>query len=259
MKFQGCAEGFEILEKIPDDPQSDMMLRQVAFQSLVGTWDDRLKDFGGRTYCLPMTVLHNLDMASQECSEAWDMVEGGWKQHKTQPTRADPAELFMELIDVAHFIFNAYLFMGGQPEKELVAAAVGRSKQELRLPEIGLDEAWHLASRSYERNGGRIEALYGYGSRSHGQAWEKAVATRINYLRHKIMKAADTIRLGLGRLSVEERTPQKFPPSSGYIYIELMPWVYGAAQAIPDCDAQAFYSAFCHKNAINFERQDQGY
>ena len=262
MKTAICADGFEVL-KGDDLPkrclQQDMMDRQRAFQVRLGKYDERLKDFGAETFCLPYVVLHNLDMGIQECGEAWDMVEGGWKHHKTKPTAADPDELLMELVDVAHFAINAYLFMGGQTEPVLVAASVGRSRQELRLPSISFEDAWGFGERSWGRHGSKLEALYGHGRGSHGQDWEKIAATRINYLREKMCEVALTMRNGMKDMSASQRTPKNFPAASGYVFIEIFPWLYGAAQAIPGCTREVFYSAFVHKNNINHARQDRGY
>lgn len=260
MKTAICAEGFEILEELPQGClQSDMMKRQRRFQDRLGKLDVRLKDYGAKTFCLPYVVLHNLDMGIQECGEAWDMVEGGWKHHKTQPQAADPDELLMELIDVAHFAINAYLFMGGQYEPEMVAAAVGRSRQEIKLPRIDFEAAWGFGERSWKAHGSKLEALYGHGRGAHGQDWEKTAATRINYLREKMTEVAMTMRNGMKDMSASQRTPENFPAASGYVFIEIFPWLYGAAQAIPGCTKEVFYSAFVHKNDINFARQDRGY
>ncbi len=260
MKTQICAEGFEVLDELPNGcAQSDMILRQRSFQVRLGKFDERIRDFGSQTFCLPYVALHNLDMGIQECSEAWDMVEGGWKHHKTKPTPADPDELLMELVDVAHFAINAYLFMGGQHEPELVAASVGRSRQEIKLPKIDFDDAWGFGERSWKRNGPQLEALYGHGDGSHGPKWEKTVATRINYLRERMVGVAAIMREDLKRKSAAQRTPQKYPAASGFVYIEVFPWLYGAVQAIPGITPTVFYSAFVHKNNINFKRQDEGY
>lgn len=259
MRVQECAQGFEVLTELPKDPQGDMIKRQREFQKLVGGWSDKLKDYGAETFCLPQRALHHLDMGIQECSEAWDLVEGGWKHHKRNPDPPDAAELLMELVDVAHFIFNAYLFMGGQPEQVMVAASVGRSREQLRYPEIGLDEVWTFGEMSWERNGGKLRAVYGHGEGSHGLDWEKEAATRINYLRTRMVETASSIRYGLEQLSAAKRKPNEFPAGSGYVYIELMPWLTGALQAIPGCDQATFYSAFVHKNDINFKRQERNY
>ena len=261
MKVSICAENFELIA-MPNDPQGDMIGRQKKFQQRVGSYDDNLKDYGpltGETYCLPMKVLHHLDMASQEVSEAWDMVEGGWKHHKTKPTPCDPDELLMELVDVLHFVYNAYLFMGGSPEEQLVAASVGRSKQEFRLPVVGFDDVWAMGERSWKRNGGRINALYGHGSGAHGPEWEKEVATRLNYLHSKIAQTTMTIRGGLEKMNARQRQPENFPSASGYVYIEIMPWLMTCFQAIPGCTQEMVYSAFVWKNDINHARQNDGY
>lgn len=264
MRVQDCADEFDIDGDHPEidwsdgDPQSRMILQQIRFQGLVGSWDKRIQDYGSAKFCKPRSAVHHLDMAIQECAEAWDMVEGGWKHHKTNPDECDRGELLMELVDVAHFLVNAYIFMGGQPEKQMVAAAVGRSREELRLPEFGLDHAWMLGHRSYEGNGGTITALYGHGRGAHGQEWEAAVATRINYLRMKITEVSESIRYQMRKMNliINGKT---FPPASGYVYVETFPWLCGAVEAIPGSSLDTFYAAFMHKNDINFQRQRRNY
>jgi hypothetical protein len=196
-------------------------------------------------------------MGGQECSEAWDMVEGGWKHHKTNPHDPDKLELMMELVDIMCFALNTYIYMGGQPESELVAAAVARSKEQMRYPKIGLDEAWVIGASSWERNGPKMRALYDHGRGSHGREWTKEAATRINFLRAQFFDSAATIRYGLSRMTKAER--ETFPPASGYVYIQLVPWICGAVQAIPGMGLQDLYSAFVKKDQINNERQDAGY
>ncbi|KKK84236.1 hypothetical protein LCGC14_2785370, partial [marine sediment metagenome] len=84
--------------------------------------------------------------------------------------------------------------------------------------------------------------------------WEKEIATRLNVLRHQVSAAAGAIRTGLQAMRAED-----LPVSPGFIYIEVIPWVYACAASIPGVDRQAFFSAFMHKQAINFGRQDEGY
>lgn len=262
MDVQKCAGGFEIAE-LPKDPQAEMISRCRRFQQRIGKWNTKIRDYGKERYCLPKQTLHHLDMALQECSEAWDLVEGGWKHHKVVPKEPDDAELLMELVDVAHFVFNAYLYMGGQPESELVAAAVGRSNEQIRLPYLDLEMAWRMGERLWSNGGAQIERQFGHGQGAHGLEWEKGAATRINHLRAKVGSVSDTIRHGLGQMDKiganAKKTRQLFPPASGFIYVEIVPWMYCAVQAIPHVDMETFFSAFIHKNDINFARQDEGY
>lgn len=265
MDVQECGIGFELID-MPEDPQGDLMRRQIEFQERIGQWNPRLKDFGKEHFCLPKRLLHHLDMCVQECSEAWDMVEGGWKSHKTNPTEPDPVEVLMELVDVWHFAINAYLFLGGQPEQELVAAACGRSPSQMRYPRVGLDEMWTLGEMSWERHGPRLAGLYGHSGGAHGTDWEKQAATRINYLRSQVMKVAATTRSGLETMGVHPRQARnKFPAASGYLYTQVMPWLAAAFQALPELPGvgpvtqQVVYSAFVHKNDINHARQDKDY
>lgn len=261
MRIQECEDGFQFFEeagfKPPRDCQADMINRQIKFQRLIGTWDDRLKDYGTDPFCAPRTVLHHLDMAVQECSEAWDMLEGGWKGHKRHPDPVNRTELLMELVDVAHFLINAYVFMGGQAESEMVAKSVGRSKSHIALPSISLEDVWRFGEKGWAGNSKLFEVGYSYADVSHGEPWVKEAATRVNYLRSQIFKTADTIRYGYMNATPAAR--ETFPAASGYVYIETMPWLYAAVQAVPGVTTETFYRAFVHKNDINFKRQERGY
>jgi hypothetical protein len=250
--------GFPIVDSAENCLQ-DMIERQIKFQKHINKWDDRLRDFGRETFCLPNVALHHLDMGAQECSEAWDMLEGGWKHHKCKPNKTDRTELMLELVDVAHFLINAYLFMGGQSDKHLVAAAVGRSRESLKLPYIDFQYVWDLGGRSWVGNKAKIEALYSHGEGAHGEDWEKVAATSVNYLRSKINTVSDAIRHGLSELPRAKRQHDTFPPASGFVFIETMPWLCVAVQCLPDSTVEEFYSAFIHKNDINFQRQAGGY
>ena len=244
---------FQMVEP-PKDPQSDMVLRCRRFQESIGKWDGRITAYGAMPFCRPDLMLHHLDMGIQEASEAWDMLEGGWKHHKTKPKPADEFEVLSELVDVAHFVFNAYLYAGGEPDADSVAVLAARSKQELKLPTIGIEEVWGIGVRSWDRKGHRLRAMYGHGDGAHGADWEKETATRVNYLRSKIFEVASTVRFGMDQAS------GPIPTAPGYIYIEIVPWLVGAAAAIPSCDRwEVFYSAFVSKNEINFKRQAGGY
>ena len=254
MKVQSCADGVELL-RLGRDPQGDMLKRCREFQRRVGTWDDRIHGFGRNAFALPMAALHHLDMGVQECSEAGDMIEGGWKGHKTEPRAMDADELLMELVDVAHFVFNAYLYMGGDHEDELVAAHANKSDERIKLIRLGLQSGWQMGERSWDRNGGALRRLFHYGHLSHGGDGEAEIACRINHLRHQICGAAATIRTGLETVG----RPEMLPVAPGFIYIEIVPWLYACAASIHGVDQQRFYSAFCWKNDINFRRQDEGY
>jgi hypothetical protein len=165
----------------------------------------------------------------------------------------------MELIDVAHFAINAYIFMGGAPDEASLAHAVGQSRQEMKLDKINFDDAWGFGEKAWSSSGSEIEALYGYGAFAHGAKWEKDLATRLNYLREKMTSVGMTMRDGMKNMTKSQRAPENFPAASGFVFIEIFPWLYAAAQAIPGCTKQVFYSAFVHKNDINHARQDNGY
>ncbi len=259
MTEQKCGNGVPTLT-LGRDPQSDMISRCIRFQTSLGHYDSRLSDLPPKTFCMPMVALHHLDMARQECAEAYDMLEGGWKNHKRNPTEPDQAEVLMELVDVLTLGFNAYAFMGGSAEAELVAASTNRSDQRIKMLHLGLSEVWTIGRRSYELHGPRLEKMYGYGATSFGSDWVKAVATRVNVLATKVASVAETLR------SVIEQDPKgaddgTLIAASGFIYIEIVPWVMGAMQAIPMVgqDMSVAYSHFVRKNEINFERQTRGY
>jgi|9_EtaG_2_1085328.scaffolds.fasta_scaffold00002_37 hypothetical protein len=262
MKVQNCADEFSIDTEFDEldwsiDHQAKIIKRQMDFQTLVGSYDSRLKDFGKKTFCLPRRVIHHLDMGVQEASEAWDMVEGGWKHHKSNPVQADKDELLMELVDVMHFVVNAYLFMGGQPERELVAK-VTASAMQVQVPAFGLDFAWALAERNGQGPNLAIYSMFSHADGAHGEDWEKKVAARINYLRQLLVDTAAAIRQQI-LVSNGAVNPHKFPPGSGFIYFTLMPEICACAQAIPGVKLDHLYYAFMHKNDINFKRQKDGY
>lgn len=257
METQTCGTSVSLLP-LGRDPQADMLARCVQFQRHLGHYDSRISDNPAHPYTDVRRALHHIDMARQECAEAWDMLEGGWKNHKRNPKPVDVPELVMELVDVATFLGNAYGFMGGQSDAELVAAAVSRSNQRVALTVLGLDEVWTISQRSWARNGDKLRRLYGYGDSSFGEDWVKECAARVNRLSYKIGEVAESIRTGM------EQEPQtvddgSFPAASGFVYIETMPWLIGAVQAIPGIGPQEFYSYFVRKNEINFERQTRGY
>jgi hypothetical protein len=197
-------------------------------------------------------------MARQECAEAWDMLEGGWKNHKRNPKPVDASELVMELVDVATFLGNAYGFMAGPADAELVAKAVSYSGSRVSMINLGLDEAWTIGARSWEVHGKKLRGLYGYHDQSFGEDWVKEVACRVNYLSSKISSAVEAIRTGMEQMphTIDDGS---FPAGSGFIYIETMPWLYGAVQAIPGIGQREFYSHFIRKADINLERQTRGY
>lgn len=253
MDEQQCFTDVTILDP-GRDPQGTMINRCIKFQRSLGHYDDRLSDMPTRPFCMPKRVLHHLDMARHECAEAYDMLEGGWKHHKTKPKIPDMGEVAMELVDVGHFLFNAYAYMGGAGEAELVAAAVNRADDRIKVPKMTMDDAWSIGTRAFTKNGHVIEALYGYGDGAHGDASVKQMATRVNYLLSKISATAETVRVGI------EQTSGRLPPASGFIYMETVPWLYACAALLPHEDPQRlFYSSFIRKNDINFERQQKGY
>lgn len=257
MDAQLCGNDVPLLQ-LGRDPQADMFARCVRFQRSLGHWDDRISDHPAHPFVDVRRALHHIDMARQECAEAWDMLEGGWKNHKRNPKPVDVPELVMELVDVATFLANAYGFMGGQSDAELVAVAASRSDERVKMTKLGMDEAWTIGERSWGRHGGKLRLLYGYGETSFGEDWVKECAARVNRLSYKIGEVAESIRTGM------EQAPQtvadgSFPAASGFIYIETMPWLYAAVQAVPGVDQAVFYSHFVRKNEINFERQARSY
>lgn len=257
MRVQKCAETAFAIIDCDCDPQQDMIQRQIEFQKRVGTWDDSIKDYGPNPKCDPRKVVWMLDLALQEASEAWDLVEGGWKGHKLNPDPMDDSEVLMELVDVAHYVWNAYAFAGGQPHPDLVAAAVCACRQNLQLPTLNMFLAWQKGTMLWSGgNSEDMEFKYGYHEWAHGTDAEKAVASRINCLRAQIAGVAETYRSSM--VGFRDRL-DKYPVAPGFVFDEIVPHMYAAAAAIPGCDEQTFYSAFVHKNDINHGRQDDGY
>jgi hypothetical protein len=247
--------GYAILEA-PADPQADMIRRQRDFQIALGLWDPRVS---GRapTFVLPGRCLHNLDCAVQEASEAWDMLEGGWKHHKRQPAACDRTELMLELVDVFAYLANAHLFMGGSIESELVAGDVLAAGARIMSLRADMDWAW---SKHENKEFAKVtRALYDHGGRAHGEQWVKDVASWVNRLRAKIVAAGETLRFGLQQMSRAERAPEAFPANPAFIYLELFPLLYAAVASVPGASQQEFYSAFVHKAEINIGRLRGGY
>jgi hypothetical protein len=255
MEVQQCAPSGIESRKLGRDAQGDMISRCLKFQRLLKHYDEALSDMPRTAKCDIQRVIHNLDMAVQEASEAWDMVEGGWKHHKTKPKSVDEAELIMELVDVAHFLYNAYLFMGGDPSEEMVAASVNRGKQGLSYTKFGIDVAWSIGTRSWTTNGDRMRHVYSHAEGSHGEEWVGEAATRINFLREKIMETAMSCRTAVEHFGAKNLVP----PMSGAMFLDTVPWLYAALDVIPSASKEAYYGAFIQKNDINFARQDQGY
>jgi hypothetical protein len=265
MELQECAKLFKIDDDHPDIPKNtDLQFRminsQIMFQKRMKAMDKRLRDYGSSTYCMPKVAIHHLDMAAQECAEAWDQVEGGWKHHKKNPSPSDKEELLMELVDVAHFIINAYIFMGGQPESELMAKSVHKAGLTRILTQrLTLDDIWRKAERFTDENEFRQRlSMYDHGKGSFGEKWEKDCATRINYLTSQIFDTKEAIRYQFTQINYLINGT-KFPPASGFVYFGTMPWLCFAAQSIPGVTLEIFYHAFMHKNTINNQRQDNNY
>jgi hypothetical protein len=259
---QECAPSGIRKYEMPVDAQADMVTRCKAFQTAVGTWDERIKAFGrSGTWTRYDRALHHLDMAVQECSEMWDQLEGGWKHHKRQPRPADRDEALLEAIDVLTFAINAYLYTGGESDAELVAALINRSATiAVAAPRCDLGWAWDRWGQFFSEKGSRgIIALYGHGDGAHGAQWEKTTAAFVNSVRSKISDAASTLRGALASMSREQRAFDKFPAAPGFIYMEAVVPAVALCRSVPDCTIEEMYSAFCHKNDINFERQSRGY
>lgn len=258
MEAQICGTAVPLLTH-GRDPQAEMIRRCIEFQRSLGHFNDKISDHPAHPFVDVRRAIHHIDMARQECAEAWDMLEGGWKNHKRNPKPVDAPELMMELVDITVFVLNAYAYMGGQEDAELVAASISRSTTLVGLSRLGLDECWDMGARRWDGpSGNKLRNLFGYASVSFGEDWVKECAARVNRLSYKISEVAETIRWGM------EQHPQKmddgsFPASSGFIYIEIVPWLLAAVQAVPDADQRVFYSYFMRKMEINFERQARSY
>lgn len=261
MDQQVCAPDGITLTPMPKDPQADMIVRCHKFQELVGTWDHRIKGFGDKTWVRHDRAVHHIDMAVQECSEMWDMLEGGWKHHKKNPSKPDRDEVMLEAIDVLTFAYNAYLFMGGEPEAEVISKLVGRSPSiPIVPPEMDLDWSWSKWDPWFTGGGKRgLIALYGHGDGAHGETWVKECAAYTNAIRARIGAVAETIRGALMSMSREQRTPNVFPASPGYFYIEAVCSAVALVRAIPGSTQEELYAAFVKKNDINVQRQKDSY
>lgn len=248
---------FTEVASLPADPQCDMISRQQAFQRRLGIWDDRISS-RFPTFVLPGRAIHNLDCAVQEASEAWDMVEGGWKHHKKNPVPVDRTELLLELVDVASYVYNAHLCLGGRAEGELIAKDYAACREISIVPSrADLDFFWNAAGS--EPVSKITRALYYHGKDAHGEGWVKDAAAWINRLRASIVDSATALRAGLQQMSRSQRAPEAFPPGPGFIPDQVFTILYGAVRSLPDATMLEFYSAFVHKNEINNKRQSDGY
>jgi dUTPase len=257
MVVQLVGKPVEVVEKVPDLALFDMMKRQIEFQRVAGRWDPKLEQPG--QYSRADMFFHMMDMAAQECSEAWDLLEGGWKHHKRKPSPANRDEVIGELVDVMHFLVNAYLFMGGKPSQIALATAVSANQMGIAVPSMDFEMVYNMGTRSMAANRSKIEALYGFGDGAHGEAWVKRVATSVNYLRSKITRTVEIVRDFSENLPRAQRAHDAFPARPGFVVIETWPWVMAAFADIPDATPELFFSSYMHKSDINFERQRSGY
>lgn len=247
---------YRMLE-LPGDPQGALLSRQREVQRRLGLWDERISP-RGQTYCLPGRVVHCLDCAVQEASEAWDMLEGGWKHHKQNPAEPSRHELVLELVDVMAYVMNAYLFMAGDSEQELVARLVGRSAGVKVVPiQMGLDYTWSFAGGEAMQR--EVMGVFYHGTGAHGPDWVKRTAGWVNALRTRLVTTASALRHGMIQVGPDGRRPEVFQPIPGAIYWELFPWVYGALKSVPGMGQAEYYSAHQHKLDIIFSRIDGGY
>lgn len=254
MNVQSC-RGYAVITAA--DPQEDMIRRQITFQRRLGRYDDRLSilhpEHSRFTHVPPQMIIHHLDMGLHEAHEAYDMLEGGWKHHKTNPKEPDLEEVLMELVDVMHFVINAYIFMGGQPTGRDVAAAVNVSRED-RTPymKIELSHVWSIGVGAWDKDAVALNNSYSHEDGAHGSDVTKQLATRVLRLIYAIQEVASTLR----QFPLEEGSVPRAP---GFIYKSIVPWICAAAAAIPGMTHQLFYSAFVHKNDINHARQDNNY
>jgi hypothetical protein len=252
MKVQTCA-GIEPVEPSAT-MQEDMLRDQIAFQRRLGILDEKLSPlhpaFG--SYSDVSRAIHNLDMARHEASEAYDMLEGGWKHHKTQPGEVDAEELLLELIDVLKFVFNACLQLGIEPSAHGVAKVVS-SSGERKYVAIEWRHVWNTGAAAADADVNGIMSQYSHADGAHGPVWVKRTATRVNMLTSTIAAVADTLRKYLA--SGGERVPG----AAGYVYSEIVPWLCGAAASIPGVTPELFYAAMKHKTKIINRRFDEGY
>jgi len=253
MKQQLCGN-FDVTE-LPDDAQQIMIDLQILFQRRLGKYDPRLSKLHPteKSFTDHKKVMHNLDMALHEAHEAYDMLEGGWKHHKKNPVEPDWDEVLMELVDVLHFLYNAYIFMGGMSSGEDVARSINACTN-LNEPyrTIELRHVWPIGTTAWDKNRRNFVIKYDYGDGAYGSDATKECATRVLRLIYAIQETASTIKdvvSASGFLS----------PASGFVYYDTVPWVMAAAASIPGCTPKHLYSAFLHKNNINNKRQDNSY
>lgn len=239
---------------LPRDAWSDMSLAQLKLQRDLSLWDDRVSR-RSPVFVMPRRVLHNLDCASQEASEAWDMLEGGWKHHKRNPERPDPGEVVLELVDVMAYVINAFLFMGGDTDAALVAKSISFSQEVSIIPlAAGLEYGFDVPKLG--RLTDNVFKLYDHGQGAHGELWVKQCAAWVNFLRSQVFRVSDTIRHGIATVGED---PREFPPAPGFVWWEIVPAICGAASAVPGIGPEEFYSAFMHKALINQRRREEGY
>lgn len=259
MNVQLCADGgIPLVEIEPGFDVHEMVSIQHEFQRRLGKWDDRIYVPlpGQRINVLPMysrqdVVLHSIDMAIQEASEAWDMLEGGWKHHKKNPKMPDINELIMEIVDVIAFSINAFLFSGGRSDRDLFKAQFN-VRTGMEIPTT-IQDIWKSSVDHAAR-----EAVYGHGDGAHGPDWVKTVAADVNAMRSDLFTLAATIRSARST-SRKMRDPQHFPSSPAAVYLGAVIPAIASASRIPGCDPEVLYCAFHHKVSINNSRQDAGY
>lgn len=265
MNVQESGQSIPMLD-IPPHALAAMLGAQIEFQKQVGTWDEKVSAFPGYTYIRWDRVLHHLDMAVQELSEAWDQVEGGWKHHKRSPRPPSREEVLMEIVDVLAFSLNAYAFSGGIPDSRYISAhflasdARDRSFDKIfALGDGDFSALWEFLCARRAKIDPTVAVLWGYGDGSHGEPWEKNIAGHINYNREAMTAIASTHRGFLLGASRAKRIYELFPPMPGYILQEAVLLTIQLGTAVPDITAAEFYSAFMRKVAINNARQSAKY
>lgn len=101
MDVQKCYTGAVASDAWHADFPSAMLQASIEFQQSLTAYSSN-----PRFFCRS----HMIEMGIQEASEAWDLLEGGWKHHKTNPKPTDWSELLMECVDVAVYLSNACFY-----------------------------------------------------------------------------------------------------------------------------------------------------
>lgn len=259
VQFDVSVEG-ETWEKLPQNPTAVIVGNQAVFNARLGlpfppTGGINRNQFANSR----RAILHNLDMAVQELSEAWDHLEGGWKHHKKTPRVPDQNEVLLELADVVLFLANVIGFAGSD-----VNAPPGSMYDARTTFVVPPDPI--LALAGFEE----LIKNYSHAEGAHGAPWEGKTAAVINGLRASVVTLSESLRnAGLPDEStpVEHMTRVLDSVSAGVmnqinvcVYTAMtVPSLYELGKGARDACSEVFFNVICHKQRVNHRRQDKGY